>query len=406
MTRYRLWAELESPLVIRRQRQSTRSAGAEAVSGTLLRGALAKAYLQQRGVPDATFRGLFLDEDGCRFGPLDPAEHVFPRTAASCKREAGFAEEGKHGVVDLLVSRLRQALTGQPLRAFRCGTCGQDLKPLTGFWTERGGRPAQARRRWQHTLTLHVGIDRTTSTAAESVLFSLPALEPCLAQEDGEPPQLVGWVDADEERLAALKSLLAAEEQIVRVGHARTRGYGRLRLTVGPPLPEPRLDCEAFSRHLWQRVGWPQADPQRDLLFTLTLPTGAILLDPILRYTLDPSGMVPWLPALPSAAGGDGPLAQGRPWKDGALYALAAVAGHERLRGWHAAHGLPRQDEWLVGRGSVYVYLYRGGTEGRAALLESLHDLTRNGLGARRNEGYGQVLVNDEFALRFAEGAA
>ena len=83
MKRYRVEARLESPLVVRRERQSQRSEGVQSIGGTLLRGAFAQAYLQCYGQPDTTFRRLFLDEEGCRFGPLDPADRVFPLTASS-----------------------------------------------------------------------------------------------------------------------------------------------------------------------------------------------------------------------------------------------------------------------------------------------------------------------------------
>jgi hypothetical protein len=40
-------------------------------------------------------------------------------------------------------------------------------------------------------------------------------------------------------------------------------------------------------------------NPAKHLFFSLGLPTGALLLDEVLRYSLDPSGLVAWLPPLP-----------------------------------------------------------------------------------------------------------
>jgi hypothetical protein len=136
-------------------------------------------------------------------------------------------------------------------------------------------------------------------------------------------------------------------------------------------------------------------------LFTITLPTGAILLDPLLRYTLDPAGMVDWLPPLPPPQPGlleDAPAVS---LDGGVLRCAAAVTHHERLRGWNAAHGLPRHDEWMVARGSVYAYVYDGDDAGRDALIQRLLHLQREGIGARRNEGFGLVTVCDDFPLRF-----
>jgi len=399
MKRYRVEARLESPLVVRRERQSQRSEGVQFLSGTLLRGAFAQAYLQCYGDPDKTFRRVFLDEEACRFGPLDPADRVFPLTANSCKREAGFSEDGKHGVVDLLAARLARSLSGSLPRHERCRVCAQDLKAHSGFWELQNGRPTELKRRWRRTVAAHVGIDRYTHTAAESIFFTLPALEP-EPSTDGAAA-LHGWLDAENDALEALQKLLEAEDHILRIGHARTRGYGRVRITIGEEVPPASADYRGWSKAILSHSA-PELSPDRYVLFTLSLPTGAVLVDDLLRYTLDPAGMVAWLPPLPppdpTIRTFDTP---GKEFEGGRLRCVTAVAHHERLRGWNAAHGLPRQDEWAVTRGSVYAYLYEGDASGQAALQERLRDLEARGLGARRNEGFGRVVVCDDFHLRF-----
>ena len=80
---------------------------------------------------------------------------------------------------------------------------------------------------------------------------------------------------------------------------------------------------------------------------------------------------------------------------------VAAVTKHEPLRGWNAAHGLPRQDEWMVARGSAYVYRFRGDQRQLEALFARLGTLADDGVGLRRNEGFGVVEVSDEFHRRF-----
>jgi CRISPR-associated protein Csx10 len=415
MKYYRVTGILESPLVVRRERQSQRSEGVRYISGTLVRGALAQAYLQEYGQPDACFAALFLNEEGCRFGPLDPGEHVFPRTAYSCKREGGFHADGKHGVVDTLATLVSSVFHGKPPTILRCphSGCAADLKPMEGFWEYCHGQPATAHRRWRRSSATHVGIDRITHTAAEGMLFSLPTMEPD-AMEQG-PPGLVGWLAATDEAARDLQRLLAVTRGIVRVGHARTRGYGRVRLelashdTSDPEGGSPAATSDGTqrwmkqSRDLLDRLRLPQLDPDRDFLFTLSLPCGAVLVDQLLRYTLDPAGMAEWLPPLPppdpAVAVEDHPAVS---CAGGKLRCVTAVAQHERLRGWNAAHGLPRRDEWAVMRGAVYAYWYRGGDEGRAELSERLMQLEQAGLGARRNEGFGRVVVGDDFHLRFA----
>ena len=82
---------------------------------------------------------------------------------------------------------------------------------------------------------------------------------------------------------------------------------------------------------------------------------------------------------------------------------IAAVTRHERLRGWNAAHGLPRQDEWVVERGAVYVYRFTGTATEREALIEQLATLSEKGVGLRRNEGFGMVIVSDNFHRQFCQ---
>lgn len=405
MRRFRVTASLESPLVVRRERQSQRSEGAQSISGTLLRGALAQAYLQSRGQPDSTFQRLFLDEEACRFGPLDPADRVFPLTAYSCKREPGFREDGKHGIVDLLGALLRPQLSGRVRPQVRCPAeqCRQELKAYGGgFWHLKGDTPTEPKRRWRRTMAAHVGIDRHTHTAAETIFFTLPALEP-EPSADGAQATLYGRLEAEDDALQALQQLLADADHIVRIGHARTRGYGRVRVTINEEIPPTPVDYSTWSRNMLAWVAAEMQNPDRYFLFTLSLPTGAILVDKLLRYTLDPAGVVPWLPPLPppdpSLRTFDRPSQE---FEGGRLWCVTAVAHHERLRGWNAAHGLPRQDEWAVSRGAVYAYLFEGDASGQAALKERLAHLETQGIGARRNEGFGRVTVCDDFFLRFA----
>jgi CRISPR-associated Csx10 family RAMP protein len=422
--RYPLQATLLSPLVVKRDRQSERSEGVSSISGTLVRGALAQAYLRQSGEPDRDFRHLFLDESACRFGPLDPAPCLFPLTAVSCKRYSGFRPSavaegrGGHGVADLLWARIALHLHGlhRPLPALeawrRCQQCANDLKPLTGFWLRDGDRyrspdPAQTR----HSVAVHVGIDRASHTAAESVFYALEALDPAnevvdTAGKIRHEPTLTGWVEADADAHRALRALLEREKQLVFLGHARTRGYGRVQLQLGDALAGSTTAADQQRWDNWSAelirflgtLGIDKFEASNDFFFAVSLPAGAILLDGLLRYTLDLAEVCSWLPLLP-APENDRParVLEG----GGTLRCVTAVAKQERIRGWNAAHGLPRQDEWGLTRGAVYAYWFEGDARERAALQERLSQLERHGLGVRRNEGFGTVTVSDDFHRLF-----
>ena len=411
-------AQLLAPVAIKRNRQSERSGSVRSVAGTLVRGALAALYLQQHGRADAKFARLFLNEATCRFGPLDPGPHVFPSTAASCKRE-----RLRHTIADLLWWRVAQHHLAGPLPEEaeadwrECARCRADLKAQDGFWRDDGGRLREMTGD-RHETAAHVGIDRRTGTAAESMFYTLEALAPSGADAD-----LYGWLRADDQALDAVRQLLRAEDGRVSIGHARTRGYGDVLLRLGEQVAAQAQDEQDLQTQVDRWTRWSSelnkalAAPPLSLahrecasyapdgfFFGLSFPTGAVLVDRFLRYTLDPAQMIDWLPPMPAAVADTFPL-QARPARSlptgGVLRWIAAVTRHERLRGWNAAHGLPRQDEWIVARGAAYVYRFEGEQRQREALFTRLSALANDGVGLRRNEGFGVVAVSDEFHRRF-----
>ena len=407
MKKVTVTAKLLAPLALPRNRQSERDASVRSISGTQVRGALAALYLQHHGHVDATFNRLFLDETACRFGPLDPGPQHAPMTAASCKRE-----RLKHTRVDLLWFRVAQHhMNGQvPENAhatwLHCGRCQADLKEYHGFWQEVGNGVSEVSHDKHHVAT-HVGIDRQTSTAAESILYTLEAMLP-----SGQEVDLHGWLTADDEALAALKALLEEEEYRISVGHHRTRGYGDVQLQFDEPLDSgvPQTCMERWKQWSCELIEFlgsppfsiPDIHPQ-DFYFGLSFPTGAIFVDRFLRYSLDLADMVAWLSPM-SSPDTAFPL-ENRPTlqlaSGGTVRWITAVTRHERLHGWNAAHGLPRQDEWMVARGSVYVYCFQGTAEERERLQEQLVTLSQAGVGLRRNEGFGTVSVSDDFHRKF-----
>ncbi len=405
-------ARLLAPVAIKRNRQSERSENVRWVAGTMVRGALAALYLQQNGRADAAFKRVFLNEATCRFGPLDPEPHVFPLTALSCKRE-----KLQHVLVDMLWLCVAQHhLAGPPTveaeASWRqCAQCGADLKAQVGFWRDDGGRPREMVSECSETVA-HVGIDRRTGTAAESIFYTLESLTP-----SGNDTDLHGWILVDDEALDTVRRILEAEDCQISIGHARTRGYGDMLLQLGKPVegnlqnPNSQLRVDRWSewsRELKNSLAAPPfaiADIATDgFFFGLSFPTGAVLVDRFLRYTLDPAQMIDWLPLMPPTLDTAFPL-KNRPEQrldtGGSVSWVAAVTKHEPLRGWNSAHGLPRQDEWMVARGAAYVYRFKGEQRQLDALFARLGALADDGVGLRRNEGFGVVEVSDEFHRRF-----
>ena len=398
-------AQLLAPIAIRRGRQSERSDSTRSVAGTLVRGAFASIYLQRHGQPDETFERLFLNDAACRFGPLDPGPRLFPLTAASCKRE-----RLRHTLVDVLWFRVAQHYlagrmtegAGQPWQ--QCAQCAADLKAQDGFYHDEGGRFREAKITTQ--VAAHVGIDRLTGTAADSIFYTLEALSP-----SGNGADLHGWFRADDDALETLRRLLHDEEGRISVGHARTRGYGDVHVELGEVAASedrgPQVDRWlqwSESLHDFLRTFAISDVAEDGFFFAVSLPSGAVIVDRFLRYSLDPADMVSWLPRMPAVSTAF-PLRNREPLpleSGGTVRWVAAATRHERLRGWNAAHGLPRQDEWAVGRGATYVYRFEGEPDQRDAFIARVAALADDGIGLRRNEGFGVVSVSDEFHRRFA----
>ena len=406
-------AKLLSPVVIKSDRQSGHSEGLRYITGTAVRGALATIYLQHYGQVDKTFSHLFLNEASCRFGPLDPGRKNSPLTTAVCKREGAG-----HSLVDLLWYRTAQHHTvgNIPKDAEthwqQCKVCTHDLKGHTGFWNKMKNNGLQEMNANPHHVATHVGIDRHTSTAAESILYTSESMLPSDQEED-----LYGWLMVDDEALVSLNQLLETEDYHISVGQHRTRGYGdiHLQLDKAVELDDSQARLERWEQWSLDLIDFLSNQPfcipeldSGDFYFSLSFPTGAIFVDKFLRYSLDPASMISWMSPM-SSVDNAFPI-QNRPTLQpsfgGTIRWIAAVTRHEHLHGWNAAQGLPRQDEWGIARGSVYIYCFQGTAKEREALAQELVTVSKDGIGLRRNEGFGTVIISDDFHRQFCKQGA
>jgi CRISPR-associated protein Csx10 len=374
---YWLEATLQAPVVISSNRQSDRSEWLDHIPGTTVRGALAQAFLRLgRSADEPAFSTLFLDESSARWPTLRAGRYLAPATATSCKRHPGF---DAHGVFDVLVAQL----LGEDDPT--CPACGEDLKRYGGVFEVEGGQPNDAR--VDRELTMHVGIDRATGTASPGVLFGLEGM--AARRRDRSRVRLSGAVELSEPAQVALDELLGHLGGIVYVGKARTRGRGRVELKVGGGVvPPDGAALDTFSADFKGLLG-SSVDTSDHEYFTIGLPQGAVLLDPLLRFSNDLAAAVDWLPPLPT--GPDSPWA-----KDG-IEVVTARTTLTTLRGWSAVHGLPRVDDLAIAPGSVYVY--RADSARWGGVKKMLLGLASTGVGVRRSEGLGQVALCDRFHL-------
>lgn len=371
-------AELLSPSSISTERQARSPSSLDYISGATLRGAIAKRYLETFGI-DPDFERLFLDEEVI-FPNLYPSNkegnpgYILPLTAMACKRDKG------HGIEDTLylkgalaMSYTEEGILPEDIDAsyYRCKICEQDLRPIQGYWNGNVENPQIIKA--AKSIRLHTGIDRATGTVAEGILYGIEALNS--KDNDGRKTLLSGYAQYPDSLMNKLTRLLS---EPLFIGRAKTRGYGEISLTFEESHPYRTLDASRLKK--WDEAFKAYCDKlgltPDSFYFAITLQSDAILLDRFLRST----------PEIDLGFEG--------------IECIIRIVKMITVRGWNAAHRLPKEDEGAVLKGSTYIFRYQGNH--LDALFNRLQILEDKGVGVRRNEGFGRVTISSPFHLNFA----
>lgn len=292
----------------------------EHIPGSVVRGALAAAWLARHGAsrPGTPEREEFLAlfEGGVRYGALLRDGTEFMSLAV-----AGHKYDPEPGcrVVDY-----DRAMGDEP--PLHCPDCGSPLEQRRGLTGERDA----PRRRTSVAIS-------PAGTAEDGALFTRETL--------GAGQVFRGTVTAADDALLSILDGLGP----VRVGGRRTtHGLADVAVTAGAALP------------------LPQRRPDGMLVVRLRSP--GIFTDSRGRPSRDPSGE-----ELTEALGTGARVVQR--W-----------TRWEQAGGWHAASGLPKQQELAVAAGSTYII-----SAERAVADAALTRLADRGLGLRRHEGFGDL---------------
>lgn len=363
------------------------------VPGTVVRAAVASLLLRGRSYTGdglsaaerARFTQLFLSGE-VRFGnawpqhpeapPGAPTTQVVPRTAWTDKRNDGWrGDEPGQGVQDALTALLRDgadALTRQGLDRLE-----QEFAYVRGdSWKQ-----LEVKRRLISRTALarnEAGLPpNPRGVAADGQLYSFEALE------TGQ--RFVAPLAGPDALIVEVCKLLD-RPTVVSIGQGRSRGMGqaeaRCFMQSDPPARD-LADLAKQARDFTTRAG---ADPTQTVYLPVTLLADTILRDGYL---------------LPCSSGNpEETLTHYTSTPPPAMTLHYGVQSTRWLSGWDAIRRIPRPPQLAVQHGSVWVYAIP------AALLDSAIswwlDVEVTGLGERRAEGFGRVMLLHPFHAKEA----
>jgi len=349
------------------------------ITGTSLRGACAARLLENGHPVDDSFYQLFCSED-VRFENLYPAcaqikqriryfpSQPIPLSVRTCKGFPGFFDKydaEPHGTTDTLFRNHKE----------KCPACDAVLNDFPGFYyRERTDRDWHELRKVtaQSLITMHNEIEDVSQLSKEGILFTF----------DGKDRRqvFIGSIyfvnEKSDDILANFKKRLLIDNEtlILSVGKRRTaRGTIRLQFSEFPnqAFPDPQFIYRDFDQRF---------DGQTNE-FTITLFSDAIVMDRWLRYRTALTAEV---------------LAEELELENALDLELIEpfFCSSRTISGWNDAHKLPKVDEIAIEKGSSFRYRFNGDI---AVIKEKLRNLEQEGLGFRRNEGFGRVIINHPF---------
>lgn len=376
------------------------------IPGSVIRGSFASLLIklaQEQPQPGDDFHRLFLDESAAIFHNAYPATleiddeviepneinsiDVIPTTALSSKNNPGFKEKGnKEGVFDTLIDRFC---------AKKIDYCydpntfkeGGRVDTFSGFYCQFKDKyyKLTANRR----LLTRTGINRRRATTEESILYSIEVLnEPSQKNNKEKPVFFRGKILLENQELATkLVNFIDNYSQIIRLGGATSRGLGKVEITSKQSQVITDLDTRVNNFNVTLETRWKQwhelfglnqpENPEKEFYFTITLQSDAILLENWLQTTVITEEMLLSMCHL----------------EDESLNLETVYSSFDYISGWNSAWGLMKDVELITNKGSVYLF----STNQKSLWIESLKMLEFKGVGARRQEGFGQVIVCSPF---------
>ena len=83
------------------------------------------------------------------------------------------------------------------------------------------------------------------------------------------------------------------------------------------------------------------------------------------------------------------------------LVTVKIFSSYYIVSGWHSGAHLPKEDDIAITKGSTFLFRYNG--DNLEKLIKGLKTLEKEGIGLRRNEGFGRIVICDPYHLNVNE---
>ena len=375
------------------------------IPGNVILGAFVERFLYElkKSAKDSEFKNFFLSDE-VRFENLYPAggepgssrsTTPIPLSTLTCKdyprprsqkEEESMEDKDKHFYADFLLGKVAHECEKVISSYDGNRKCGAPLKNQEGFYYTTKDNMYNYRVYPAKVIRMHNVIKDDLQRPTEEVggVFSLEALE--------EEQFFRGFISFyDETTRNKFKDVLfgseeKTEEEIdLSLGRARHRGNGEATLKVldfesHDDIPKSLLKKDFNFR-------WETFQENMKNCFTITLHSDAIVADRYLRYHTTLTGSLLAMElgvVLPNAI------------KRMKVFSLPI-----RIDGFSGIHGLPLESEVAIAKASAFLFEIK-----QLELLDDikigLQRLEEEGIGFRRNEGFGRLIVCDNYHLRFS----
>ncbi len=362
------------------------------VPGTAVRGAIAAAFLAAYGPEGPGFRQLAEETSFSHLYPVSPSggpATPLPLSSSTCRRAPGFLADSGHGVADLLLPAEALLLAAERQTAaapppadvgslVACPRCADDRQRQPGA----GTMPWPGYCAWNDDEPALVPVRVDTALEGRPTPPGRARRQMITVRQTLQPDQrFAGIVTFPNDETATLATqLLALQDNRLWVGAGRSRGLGEVVVEAAPAqagTTAGRLEGLAATLARYCDQAGAQV-PESQTYATLTLRSAALLRDAFGRWqpTIGAESLSTWT-GLPA----------------GAIQVRQSYLDSAWIEGWNAALGQPKPDARAIVAGSCWLLRVAGVPA--SEVLVALERLEAEGIGERRQEGFGQVSVCD-----------